>query len=189
MTESAEEWAQPISVSGKGDLFDVLNQDARLPHQCPQLPALLDGFARIKDRALARFCCRAGHPIRAYRHAFGNALFRLPPEICRACSTEFSLRSAGSTASDRYYAGDRRSSFRLRRAGAGARSGSLIIVMGVCWASLRAGNEFAVFSTGVLGGAWWPAPGFTDTEIRCHDGTGGVSWIAGDIRGSSRLKR
>ena len=35
----------------------------------------------------------------------------------------------------------------------------------------------------------WPAPGFTDTEIRCHDGTGGVSWIAGDIRVSSRLKR
>ena len=35
----------------------------------------------------------------------------------------------------------------------------------------------------------WPAPGFTDTEIRCHDGTGGVSWIAGDIRGSSRLRR
>ena len=36
---------------------------------------------------------------------------------------------------------------------------------------------------------YWPAPGFTDTEIRCHDGTGGVSWIADDIRGSSRLRQ
>ena len=36
---------------------------------------------------------------------------------------------------------------------------------------------------------FWPSPGFTDTEIRCHDGTGGVSWIAGVIRGSSRLRR
>ena len=28
--------------------FDVLNQHARLPHQRPQLPAFLDGFARIE---------------------------------------------------------------------------------------------------------------------------------------------
>ena len=35
----------------------------------------------------------------------------------------------------------------------------------------------------------WPAPGFTDTEIRCHDGTGGVAWSADDIPESLRLRR
>jgi Na+/H+-dicarboxylate symporter len=37
--------------------------------------------------------------------------------------------------------------------------------------------------------AMWPAPGFTDTEIRCHDGTGGVAWSADDIPESLRLRR
>jgi hypothetical protein len=73
-------------------------------------------------------CCRVEPLIPAHHHAFGNAFFRLAPETRRACPTAFWPHSAGSTASGRYYADDRPSSFPLRRNGIGAASGSPIIV-------------------------------------------------------------
>jgi hypothetical protein len=35
----------------------------------------------------------------------------------------------------------------------------------------------------------WPAAGFTDTELRCFDGTGGFKWKERSIRASSSLRR
>ena len=35
----------------------------------------------------------------------------------------------------------------------------------------------------------WPAPGFADTEFRCHDGTGGARWCEDGTDGSSSLRR
>ena len=70
-----------------------------------------------RDRASAHSGCPAKRLIPAHHHAFGNAFFRLPPETRRACPTAFWPHSAGSTASGRYYADDRPSSFRLRRNG------------------------------------------------------------------------
>jgi nucleoside phosphorylase len=37
--------------------------------------------------------------------------------------------------------------------------------------------------------AVWPAAGFTDTELRCFDGTGGFKWKERSIRASSSLRR
>jgi hypothetical protein len=82
--------------------------------------------------ASARFCCRVERPIPAHRHASDNVVFRLPPETCRICPSAFCPRSAGLRASDQYYSDDR-SSFCLRRYGAGARVGSLrIVIRGFC---------------------------------------------------------
>jgi hypothetical protein len=36
---------------------------------------------------------------------------------------------------------------------------------------------------------YWPAPGFTDTEIRCHDGTGGGIWSEDDMGASSSSRQ
>ena len=68
--------------------------------------------------ALARFCCHVERPIPQRRHASDNVSFRPPPETCMVCPSVFWPRSAGSTASDRYYADDCPSSFCLRRIGA-----------------------------------------------------------------------
>ena len=57
--------------------------------------------------------------------ALSSACRRRP---ARACPTAFWPHSAGSAGSGRYYADDRPSSFRLRRNGIGAASGSPIIV-------------------------------------------------------------
>jgi hypothetical protein len=35
----------------------------------------------------------------------------------------------------------------------------------------------------------WPAAGFTDTELRCFDGTGGFKWREGSSAASSSLRR
>jgi hypothetical protein len=35
----------------------------------------------------------------------------------------------------------------------------------------------------------WPAAGFTDTELRCFDGTGNFRWKEGSILASSSLRR
>ena len=35
----------------------------------------------------------------------------------------------------------------------------------------------------------WPAAGSADTELRCHDGTGGGSWRDGSLHASSSLRR
>jgi transposase InsO family protein len=35
----------------------------------------------------------------------------------------------------------------------------------------------------------WPAPGFADTEFRCHDGTGGATWCEDGTGGSSSSRR
>jgi hypothetical protein len=35
----------------------------------------------------------------------------------------------------------------------------------------------------------WPAAGSADTELRCHDGTGGRSWRGGSLHASSSLRR
>ena len=56
-------------------------------------------------------CCQAERPIPAYHHASGNAFFRSPLAICRACLSAYSPRSVGSTASGQYYADDRPSFF------------------------------------------------------------------------------
>jgi hypothetical protein len=51
-------------------LLDTLNQYARLPHQRPQLPALLDGFARVQavlERVLVAL--RGARPRRAAVHS------------------------------------------------------------------------------------------------------------------------
>ena len=37
--------------------------------------------------------------------------------------------------------------------------------------------------------ASWPAAGFTDTELRCFDGTGGFKWREGSSAASSSLRR
>jgi hypothetical protein len=36
--------------------------------------------------------------------------------------------------------------------------------------------------------ALWPAAGSADTELRCHDETGGGSWIGGNLRASSIMR-
>jgi hypothetical protein len=89
-----------------------------------------------RDRASVHSCCRVVHPIPAHHHACGNAFFRSPPATCTACRTVSWPHSAGSTASDRYYVDDRLSSFGPRGTADRARSGSSIIVIGVCWPSV-----------------------------------------------------
>ena len=46
--------AQDTGKAVRGRSLDVLNQHARLPHQRPQLPAFLDGFARIQAVVVTR---------------------------------------------------------------------------------------------------------------------------------------
>jgi hypothetical protein len=102
-------------------------QHARLPHQRPQLPAFLDGFAR-KTPCFSAFLLPRGAPDPGAPPCIRQRFLPLPPQTRRACPTAFWPHSAGSTASGRYYADDRPSSFRLRRNGIGAASGSPIIV-------------------------------------------------------------
>ena len=45
------------------------------------------------------------------------------------------------------------------------------------WSKLTIRNRF------------WPAAGFTDTELRCFDGTGGFKWREGSSAASSSLRR
>ena len=99
--------------------------------------------------ASARFCCRVERPIPAHHHASDNVFFRSPSETFRICPSAFWPRSAGSTASDQYYADDRPSSFCLRRDGTSARAGSpRIVIAGFC-PSVRAGDALAGFSGAV----------------------------------------
>ena len=89
--------------------LDLLNQHARLSHQGPQLPALLDGFARVQPvLQCVLVAAWSARPRGAAMHA--TASFPdSPPETCTACPTESWRHSAGSTASDRCCANARRS--------------------------------------------------------------------------------
>ena len=94
--------------------------------------------------ALTRFCCQVARPIPQRRRACDNVFFRSPPETCKVCPSASWPHSAGSTASDRYYADDRPPSFCLRRTG--ACSGLSSIVNAGFRASVRAGLIVADFS-------------------------------------------
>ena len=113
---------------GSRSITRCLESACAIAASAPAVAGVPRWLRAYRGRASARSCCRAEPLIPAHHHAFGNALFRLPPETRRACPTAFWPHSAGSTASGRYYADDRPSSFRLRRNGIGAASGSPIIV-------------------------------------------------------------
>ena len=106
----------------------ILQAACAIAASAPAVAGLPRWLRAYRGRASARSCCRGEPLIPAHHHAFGNAFLRLPPETRRACPTAFWPHSAGSAGSGRYYADDRPSSFRLRRNGIGAASGSPIIV-------------------------------------------------------------
>ena len=107
--------------------------------------------------ASVRFYCRVERRIPAHRHASDNAFFPSRQQTCKPCPSASWPHSAGSTASDRYYVGDR-SFFRPRRDGTGIRSGSLMMAIGVCRASVRAGDEWAACSGAASRAAWVTLP-------------------------------
>ena len=110
-----------------------------------------------RGRASARSCCRAEHLIPAHHHAFGNAFFRSPPErpagLARPRFGPTAQAREHRTGITRMIA---RHLFDCAGTEAGARSGSPTIVMGVCWASVRAGSDFAAFSGAVSRAACVP---------------------------------
>ena len=114
--------------AGSRSITRCLESACAIAASAPAVAGVPRWLRAYRGRASARSCCRGEPLIPAPQYAFGNALFRLPPETRRACPTAFWPHSAGSTASGRYYADDRPSSFRLRRNGIGAASGSPIIV-------------------------------------------------------------
>ena len=113
---------------GSRSFTRCLESACAIAASAPAVAGLPRWLRAYRGRASARSCCRGEPLIPAHHHAFGNAFLRVPPETRRACPTAFWPHSAGSAGSGRYYADDGPSSFRLRRNGIDAASGSPIIV-------------------------------------------------------------
>ncbi len=99
---------------GEGALTRYLGSTAAIVALKSLVAGVPQWLRAYRGRASAHSGCRAEPLIPAHHHAFGNAFLRLPQRR---------LESIGPVLAD-----DRPSSFRLRRNGIGAASGSPIIV-------------------------------------------------------------
>ena len=112
---------------GSRSITRCLESACAIAASAPAVAGVPRWLRAYRGRASARSCCRA-EPLIPAHHCVRQRFVPLTAGDPQGLPDRVWPHSAGSTASGRYYADDRPSSFRLRRNGIGAASGSPIIV-------------------------------------------------------------